>query len=131
MPIDKPQVLVLDAMGVIYSVGDDVADLLVPFILEHDGNQNREAIEAAYREASLGKIDADKFWQRVNVPPRLEDEYLLKFELSDGLIEMLESARSRFSQVACLSNDVSRWSRKLRQRFQLEPFFSSWFISGD
>ena len=33
--------------------------------------------------------------------------------------------------MACLSNDVSEWSRILRVRFGLEKWISTWVISGD
>ena len=48
------KVLVLDAMGVIYSVRDDVKDLLCPFIAEKDGSKDTSKIERLYHSASLG-----------------------------------------------------------------------------
>lgn len=128
---DEKPILLLDAMGVIYRVGDDVPDLLVPFIRDQGGIDDSATIEAIYRDASLGRFDASEFWRRVGVSPQLEDEYLARFELSPGLLELLERASSRFQSVACLSNDVSEWSRKLRRRFCLEPRFAAWYISGD
>jgi putative hydrolase of the HAD superfamily len=125
------QTLVLDAMGVIYEVGDDVADLLIPFIREKGGIENAEQIEATYIEASLGRMDAHEFWRRVNVSPELEDEYLSRFRLSNGLLDLLQTASDRFERLVCLSNDLSEWSRKLRRYFGLEPYFAGWYISGD
>lgn len=128
--VEKP-ILVLDAMGVIYRVGDDVADLLVPFVREKGGIEDASAIEAVYRAASLGRFDAQEFWRRVSVSPASEDEYLARFELSEGVPDVLQQARSRFQSIVCLSNDLSEWSRKLRRRFCLEPHFAAWYISGD
>src|SRR5262249_38960673 len=125
------KVLALDAMGVIYRVGDDVVDLLVPFVREHSRTARIPEIKAAYLDASLGKITSAQFWMRVGVSPDLEDEYLSRFELSDGLHELLSAAPTRFERVVCLSNDVSEWSKKLRQNFKLEPCFQAWYISGD
>ncbi len=127
----RPSILILDAMGVIYRVGDDVADLLVPFIQEKGGSDDPQRIDATYLEASLGRITARQFWQRVGLSDDLEDEYLARFELSDGLAELLDAAPDRFASIVCLSNDVSEWSRKLRQRFSLERRFAGWYISGD
>jgi putative hydrolase of the HAD superfamily len=118
-------------MGVIYQVGDDVADLLVPFIREKNGVHNVADIQAAYLRASLGQIETDEFWQRVRIPPELEDEYLTRLTLSSGLHEFLQSATTQFERIVCLSNDVPRWSRKLRQRFELESHINDWYISGD
>ena len=118
-------------MGVIYQVGDDVPDLLVPFILEKGGVEDVSAIEAAYREASLGLISAPEFWTRVGLRHDLEDEYLSRFSITADLPELLEGSAPRFERIYCLSNDVPEWSVKLRRRFGLEPYFSGWYISGD
>ncbi len=125
------KVLVLDAMGVIYEVGDDVADLLVPFVLANGSDCTVSEIEAGYIEASLGQIGADELWKRVGVSPAREDEYLAQLSLTDGLREFLSAAHTRFQRVVCLSNDVSRWSRKLRRIHRLESHINGWFISGD
>jgi putative hydrolase of the HAD superfamily len=126
-----PTVLALDAMGVIYEVGDDVADLLIPFIGEHGGVADAPMVEAIYKEASLGRLPASEFWRQVGVPRELEDDYLSRFRLSAGIQELLKSATRRFDRVVCLSNDLAEWSRKLRRYFELEPHFAAWYISGD
>lgn len=66
-------ILVLDAMGVIYSVGDDVRDLLCPFIAEKGGSTDTSKIEKLYHSASLGYMSAFEFWKAVDVNPELED----------------------------------------------------------
>jgi putative hydrolase of the HAD superfamily len=88
-------------------------------------------IEAVYKEASLGRMPDAEFWRRVGVPAEVEDDYLSRFRLTDGIRETLELAVERFDRVVCLSNELSEWSRKLRQRFSLEPYFAGWYISGD
>ncbi len=126
--------VVLDAMGVIYPVGDDgddVKHLLIPFIREKGGSEDIENIERLYLQASLGKLTAFQFWQKVGLDPKLEDEYLKKFRLAPGLIDFLETANSRKVAVWCLSNDVSEWSRKLRENFGLNKYMQGFIISGD
>jgi putative hydrolase of the HAD superfamily len=127
----RPTVLALDAMGVIYEVGDDVADLLIPFIREHGGVSDSQTVGAIYKEASLGRMSASEFWRQVGVSNAFEDDYLSRFRLSADVRALLESARVRFERVVCLSNDLSDWSRKLRRYFELEPHFAAWYISGD
>ena len=56
----SPHCLVLDAMGVLFCAADDVAELLIPFIRSAGGEADPRVIEAAYLEASLGRIDADR-----------------------------------------------------------------------
>jgi HAD superfamily hydrolase (TIGR01509 family) len=127
----KTKVVILDAMGVMYATGDDVKDLLCPFIAEKGGISDIEKITSLYMAASLGNMTASEFWQSVGVAPSLEDEYLQGHKLTDGLIEFLEAVNSRGGEVWCLSNDLSEWSRKLRDRFKLERYLRGFVISGD
>jgi putative hydrolase of the HAD superfamily len=124
-------ILVLDAMGVIFAEGHDVQNLIAPFVREHGGNSDLDFVEQAYFEASLGRIGPEEFWQRVGLSAELEDECLARHRLSDGIMQLLEAAPSQYERVVCLSNDVSRWSRKLRRMYSLEPLVSAWYISGD
>src|SRR4030095_5274894 len=65
---DMADILILDAMGVLYEAGDDVAELLVPFVGKHGhAGLSAEAIDRAYVEASLGRMDTEAFWRRMGV----------------------------------------------------------------
>ncbi|MES2939372.1 MAG: HAD family phosphatase [Pseudomonadota bacterium] len=127
----SPLVVLLDAMGVLYQAGDDVAELLVPFIAARCPRATPAEVEARYLEASLGRLDADAFWAGFALPPEAEDDYLLGHRLHPGVHDFLDWARGKGIAVACLSNDVGRWSRKLRRGFGLEDRFAHWVISGD
>jgi membrane-bound metal-dependent hydrolase YbcI (DUF457 family) len=61
MSLNAAPVLVLDAMGVIYRVGDDVGQLLVPFIRREGGVHDIRRIEGHYLPASLGAISSGEF----------------------------------------------------------------------
>ena len=124
-------ILVLDAMGVIYTAADDIAELLVPFVLENGGLSDGAFIADRYTCASLGEIEAPSFWQSVGLSPTLEDDYLSRHQLTDGLVPFLENLPPCVSSVWCLSNDVSQWSKKLRSIHDLEQRFAGFVISGD
>lgn len=126
-----PKLLALDAMGVIYAEPDDGPKLLYPFIVEKGGCRDVMEILRLYTDASLGKISSAEFWKSAGIDPALEDEYLLRHRLSTGLMEFLDEVHSRGTELWCLSNDVSEWSRKLRKRFGLERCFGGFVISGD
>lgn len=130
-PALKTKVVILDAMGVMYSIGDDVKDLLRPFIAEKGGISDIDKITNLYLDASLGNITSNEFWLSAGVAPDLEDQYLQRHRLTDGLIEFLEAVNSRGGQVWCLSNDLSEWARKLRDRFKLGRYIRGFAISGD
>ena len=121
--------IALDAMGVLFAAADDVAELLVPFVRSAGGNAN--AVETAYLHASLGGIDADAFWARVGLDASVEDTYLAMHALMPGAREFLLRAQEAGVPVWCLSNDVARWSTKLRAAFGIEPLLAGAVISSD
>lgn len=125
------RIIVLDAMGVIYSVEKDDRDLLSPFVEEKGGTKDVSKIEILYNAASLGCMSSAEFWEAVELDPGLEDEYLQRYGLTDGLITFLETVNSQGYEVWCLSNDVSEWSKKLRARFGLNKYVRGFVISGD
>ena len=93
--------LVLDAMGVIYAAGDDVAELLCPFIHENGGIADDRRIEALYHDAS-GRLSAIQFWEQVQLDPALEDAYLIRHRLSAGLLQFLRNAKPQLASTgAC------------------------------
>lgn len=127
----KKIVLVLDAMGVIYQSADDVVELLGPFIKSRRGSVDMDTVETLYTRASSGELTASQFWDAVGVAPDLEREYLAQHRLTDGLLAFLDNMPSSVGSVWCLSNDVSEWSRWLREEFCLTRYFAGFVISGD
>ena len=123
--------LVLDGMEVIYSVGDDVAELLCPFVAERGGLRDADRVSALYQAASLGRLSSREFWRAVSVDPGLEEEYLALHRLNGGMLNLLQAAHVDGYPIWCLSNDVSEWSHKLRERFKLTELIRGFLISGD
>ncbi|MCY4129304.1 MAG: HAD-IA family hydrolase [Gammaproteobacteria bacterium] len=129
--MSSKRTIVLDAMGVIYRARDDVEELLVPFIRSHGSSIDTGELNILYEKASLGQLDVDEFWRELDLSPAIEDEYLAGHELNEGALDFLNFARNIGIDVWCLSNDVSRWSFKLRKRFLLEDLFVDFVISAD
>ncbi|WP_419944212.1 HAD family hydrolase [Candidatus Poriferisodalis sp.] len=122
--------LVLDAMGVMYHAGDDVAELLIPYLRGNGCQLADSEIEALYLDASLGRMTSSQFWQRCGVDGS-DADYITGHTLSPGLKDLLEEATARGIRVACLSNDMSEWAALQRDHFGLAEFIGSWCISGD
>jgi len=127
---ENMRVLVLDAMGVIFKSAHIVADIIAPFIAAQGGLDDRRAIKSLYLDASLGNISADDFWTMAGLSPSLEDACLEGYQLSPGAMELLVDARTRQIPVWLLSNDVARWSQKLRRNFNLESYLAGAVISS-
>jgi FMN phosphatase YigB (HAD superfamily) len=131
MTDSSPGCLILDAMGVIFAAADDVAELLVPFVRSAGGVTDVRLIESAYLQASVGDIDADAFWTHVGLSPAIEPVYLSQHRLAAGALELLVSARRAGIPVWCLSNDIGRWSKHLRESLGIEPLLAGAVISSD
>ncbi len=120
-------------MGVIFTVGDDTNDLLVPFVQERNSEISRDVVNEVYLRASLGKISSRQFWNAVGLGaeyPAVEIEYLdTMLTIDDDFLENAKRMPKRFS-LGLLSNDVSEWSKYLRDKFGLD-FFDIVVISGD
>ena len=61
---------------------------------------------------------------------KIEEEYLDTIELSDGFIDFIEKFQNKY-KLAIISNDSSRWSKYLREKFDLKKYFDVISISGD
>ena len=107
-------VVVFDAMGVTFVEGDDVSNLLIPFVARECGCTNREAIRKLFLPASLGRISSQEFWARVGCAPASEREYLdTQLKLDPDFIAVAERLKKCYV-LAMLSNDVSEWSTYLK-----------------
>ena len=122
--------LVLDAMGVIYRCGDDVEEVLIPYLRGRGCPLGDAEIQNLYLEASLGRLSSSEFWAACRVDSS-DAEYVTGHALTVGLIELLRSVRRRGLGLVCLSNDVSEWSIQLRDHFGLTELFDYWCVSGD
>ena len=125
------EILVLDAFGVIYEMPDDLKEGMLPFLKKQGGLDDSVKVKQLYIEASLGRITASEFWRAVGLSLEHEDDYLSCHRVIPGLHGFLDRASKKFSKIWCLSNDVSKWSKKLRQRHGLTSWINGFMISGD
>ena len=128
---DAIDVVVFDAMGVLYSCADDVGDLLVPYLRSHGCVLDRTEIAQLYRECSLGKTSSADFWASTGADGTSDEDYCRNHRLTAGVLALLAELDATGVRLACLSNDVSEWAKLLRERFGLGEYLSDWFVSGD
>lgn len=120
-----------DAMGVLYRAGDDVAELLIPFLRERGSTATDEAVEDVYLRASRGEVSAAELWAALGLPDTDDADYLQRHELTPGVPELLADLRAAGVRVACLANDLSAWSDWLREHFGLDDLIDEWVVSAD
>lgn len=78
--------IVFDVMGVIFKVGDDTNELLVPFLQKINNSLSRSFINEKYIDASLGEISSKDFWFSMGISEssikKTEIQYLkVNFEM--------------------------------------------------
>ncbi len=126
--------VILDVMGVIFEVGDDTNDLLVPYIQKMNDMISAEKINEMYLKASLGEISSFDFWNELGFGskyPEIERDYLDTYlRIDSELVEIAKTLSKNYS-LAILSNDVKEWSNYLRTKFDLSRLFKIIIISGE
>jgi len=126
--------VILDVMGVIFEVGDDTNDLLVPYIQKMNDMISAEKINEMYLKASLGEISSFDFWNELGFGskyPEIERDYLDTYlRIDSEFVEIAKTLAKNYS-LAILSNDVKEWSNYLHTKFDLSRLFKIIIISGE
>lgn len=130
--IERIDWIIFDAMGVIYTEGDDVLAWVKPFILEKNPDANLSDLKDVYHQAARGEITSTEFFEHFGV----EDAAMAMYEYTKRFPKLDEDFRgvaenlSRKYHIAMLSNDLDEWSRLLRRRFSLDSVIEKAVISG-
>lgn len=128
-----PLVVALDGMGVVYREGDDIHQILVPFVREMGSTATEDEIIARARALSLGRMTTADFWRSLEIEGdanELDDAYLSRHQLNPGVIKFLRTLRDQGVQVACITNDATTWANKLKARHSLGGLIDPWILSG-
>lgn len=122
--------IVLDMYGVIVKqTGDD----FVPYVQRTFPDIRPEDIYNPWFRADIGELSYLDVWEALGFTgdlEKIEREYLDTIELNDGLLDFLASMKKNY-KLAIISNDTSRWSSYLRERFDINRYFDVISISGD
>jgi len=128
-----PVVVALDGMGVVYREGNDIHQMLVPFVREMGSMATEDEIVARSRALSLGRMTTADFWRSLEIEgdvDELDDAYLSRFQLNPGVIKFLRTLRDQGVQVACITNDATTWANKLKAKHSLDGLIDPWILSG-
>ena len=91
-------------------------------------------IYAVWDRADMGEISSLDVWRELGFQGDIEKrerEFLDTLEINQGFYEFADKARTQQYRLAILSNDSSRWSRYIRDKFDLNQYFDVIHISGD
>ncbi|MCL5957767.1 MAG: HAD-IA family hydrolase [Chloroflexi bacterium] len=128
------QWVVFDVMGVIFEVGDDTNDLLVPFVQRLNPTISTSTIRELYLRTSLGELSSEEFWTQLGFAgsyPEIEYQYLdTSFSLDGDFFDTTDGLRAKYN-LAILSNDVYEWASFLRRKYDIDRFFEHVVVSGE
>lgn len=122
--------ILLDMYGVIVKqTGDDFA----PYVQKSFPELGAEEINTLWYKADIGELTSLEVWEGLGFQgdlEQIEKEYLDTIELNDGLLEFIHAVKGKY-KLAIISNDSSRWSKYIREKFELNQYFDVISISGD
>jgi putative hydrolase of the HAD superfamily len=122
--------IVLDMYGVIVKqTGDD----FVPYVQQTFPNLKPDEIYTPWFKADVGELTSLEVWESLGFKgdiEKIEKEYLDTIEINDGFLDFISSV-SKYYKMAIISNDSSRWSKYLREKFDISKYFNVISISGD
>lgn len=122
--------IVLDMYGVIVKqTGDD----FVPYVQQTFPDLSTEEIYDPWFRANIGETSSLEVWKSIGFQGDLatiEENYLNTIELSNGFLDFILKVRPEY-KLAIISNDSSRWSKYLREKFDIDKYFDVISISGD
>jgi len=117
-----------------YDEGNLVEAHVIPFARARGCQLQDTEILNVYLRASAGDMTSAALWSTLDVPgdaTELDARYAALHRLTSGLAPFLRRMRARDTRVVCLSNDVSEWSRALRELHGLPQYIDHWTVSGD
>lgn len=122
--------IILDMYGVIVKkTGDD----FVPYVQQTFPDINPEEIYRPWSKANMGELSSLEIWAAIGFRgdlEKIERDYLDTIELNDGFLDFIKAVRNEY-KLAIISNDSSRWSKYLREKFNINQYFDVISVSGD
>lgn len=118
-------------MGVIYRFGDDLRDIVLPFIREQGCESDFEIVRRHYHlAADTGSISSAEFWRSIELDPALERQLLAQYWLTGEILDFITRGRQVFNGVGYLSNDIAEWSETRAEMFGFAGLLEPWIVSG-
>lgn len=122
--------IVLDMYGVIVKqTGDD----FVPYVQRTFPDLKPDEIYKPWFKADIGELTSLEVWKSLGFKgdiEKIEKDYLDTIEINECFLDFV-SAVNKHYKMAIISNDSSRWSQYIREKFDINKYFDVISISGD
>lgn len=122
--------VILDMYGVILK---ETGDGFVPYVQHTFPNLKPEDIWTPWNKADVGELSSLEVFEAIGYKgdlEKIEKEYLDTIEIDETFFEFA-SVIMKKHKLALISNDSSRWSKYLREKFDINKCFDVISVSGD
>lgn len=122
--------IIFDMYGVILK---DPEGNLMPFVNNAFPDLKYDDVYQHWKKASIGDLSSFDFLGALGFSGdlnQIERAYLDAIEINESFYQFVTDI-SKHYRLALLSNDLSEWSRYLREKFDLNHFFDLIIVSGD
>lgn len=122
--------IILDMYGVIVK---DTGDGFYEYVNRTFPQIPLKEMQTEWLKGSVGEYTSRELFARLGYTEdwkKAEQEYLDTVELMEGFREFILDMKKQY-KVALITNDLSEWSRYLREKHQLDPYFEVIAVSGD
>ncbi|MBU5557483.1 MAG: HAD-IA family hydrolase [Candidatus Aenigmatarchaeota archaeon] len=126
-------VLIFDMMGIIFTEGHIIKNVLHPMLQKRFPGLTYEAVKEPYDRYSIGQLNRLGFWLALGIKDyeQFEKEFLDSFKLAPDFIEMAEYLRSKGHEIIIFSNMPAEWACYLIQKSGIDKYISARIISGE
>ena len=137
----------LDMMGVVYPVGDDLRELILPFLRSEGCTLPDDHAIDAYRACSGVNVHRMKtlparwhgaetaiFWTHLGYEApheAIEARLMRVYSLTPGALDFLELLKANGVPTFSVSNDVGPWAKVRRIALGIDEFFAGSVVSGE
>ncbi len=124
------KVLILDMYGVIIK---DPEGGLLPFINGKFPDLSRDDVYKHWIKANVGELASFDLFRELGFEGdlnKIEKEYLDTIEIDQSFYEFAPLLKKHY-HLALLSNDLTEWSRYLRDKLKINDYFDVITVSGD
>lgn len=122
--------ILLDMYGVIVKQSGGEFE---PYVQKTFPDLSSEEIYKLWYKADIGEWTSLEVWAALGFQgdlEKIERDYLDIIELNEGFEKFIKAVRQKY-KLAIISNDSSRWSKYLREKFDINQYFDVISISGD
>ena len=122
--------VILDMYGVILK---ETGDGFVPYVQHRFPNLKPEDIWTPWNKADVGELSSLEVFEAIGYKgdlEKIEREYLDTIEIDEAFFAFA-ALITKNNKLALLSNDSSRWSKYLREKFDINKYFDVISVSGD